>query len=173
MLVACIVLYDAIHKVITISPILMASCRFVLYLVAASVAEGGVTGWAVWCGLALAFYIVGLSYVAARESTRGIVYYWPCMFLAVPIVLALLMNTGDSRKSAILLSAALALWVIRCLRFTFAAAERNVGRTVSGLLAGIVMVDLVAALDIDRPYGFVFVGLFLLSLLLQRFVPAT
>jgi hypothetical protein len=35
------------------------------------------------------------------------------------------------------------------------------------------MVDLVAALDIDRPYGFVFVGLFLLSLLLQRFVPAT
>src|SRR2546426_5209030 len=47
-LLLCIVLYDAIHKHVGLSPLLMATCRFFLYLVAASAAGRGVTGLAVW-----------------------------------------------------------------------------------------------------------------------------
>jgi hypothetical protein len=40
-------------------------------------------------------------------------------------------------------------------------------------LAGIVWVDLLAVPDVSKPLAACFIGLFLLSLLFQRFVPAT
>src|ERR1041385_7250592 len=39
-----IILYDAVHKHVGLSPLLMAGCRFFLYLVAASAAERGLSG---------------------------------------------------------------------------------------------------------------------------------
>lgn len=172
-LLICIILYDAIHKLITFSPVLMAACRLLLYLVAASVGLNGVTGWAIWCGLALAAYIIGLSYLARKESTRVAFRYWPCLLLATPILLALLMNPREYQRAALLVSAILGLWIIRSLRFTLWNSERNIGRTVSGLLAGIVLVDLLAAADCTREFSLVFFLLFIAALLLQRFVPAT
>ncbi|MDB6020804.1 MAG: hypothetical protein JWQ04_661, partial [Pedosphaera sp.] len=115
-LVLLILLYDAIHKVVTLSPILMAGGRFFLYLIAASTGKYGVTGWAVWCGLALAAYIVGLSFIARKESTRNEPAWWPCLFLAAPIILALIMNADGYRQNALLLSAVLGLWIVRSLR---------------------------------------------------------
>jgi UbiA prenyltransferase family len=171
-LVVFILLYDAIHKVFVLSPILMAACRFILYLVAASAARR-VSGPAVWCGLALAAYIVGLSFLARKEATRNEPALWPCVLLAVPIVLALVMNVDGYRENAVLLSAVLALWVTRSLRYAYRQAERNIGRSVSGLLAGIVLVDLLAAENVPHAFAWVFIGLFLLALLFQRFIPAT
>jgi UbiA prenyltransferase family len=173
MLAGCIILYNAIHKVLTVSPVLMAACRFLLYVVAASTGSDGVTGAAVWCGLALGAYIVGLSYVAGRESTRAAVRYWPCIFLGAPILLALIMNTGDYLKDALLLATVLGLWIVRELRHTFWTGGRNIGRTVSGLLAAITVVDWLAVADVPKPFAGVFIAMFLLALLLQRFVPAT
>jgi 4-hydroxybenzoate polyprenyltransferase len=172
MLLICILLYDAIHKVITFSPLLMGACRFFVYLVAASTG-GGEGGWAIWCGLALASYIVGLSFLARRESVRGPMQYWPLLFLAAPIALAFLMNTHEYRKSAALLAFVLGLWILRCLRPVLWSAERQFGRAVSGLLAGIVFVDWLAVADAPRNFRFVFIGLFGLAILFQRFVPAT
>lgn len=172
-LVGCILMYDAIHKVFLLSPILMAGCRFFLYLAAASTAQRGVTGWAVWCGLALAAYIVGLSFLARKESTRNEPAIWPCLLLATPILLALLMNADRFRQNALLLSAVLALWSARSLRFAFRTTERNIGRSISGLLAGIVLVDLLAAADVPHIFAGIFIALFLMALLFQRFVPAT
>jgi 4-hydroxybenzoate polyprenyltransferase len=172
-LLVSIILYDAIHKMITFSPVLMAACRFLLYLMAASVGLNGVTGWAIWGGLALAAYVIGLSYLARNESTRSAFRYWPCCLLATPVLLALLMNAGESQEAALLLSAILGLWIIRSLRFTFWNSERNIGRTVSGLLAGIALVDLLALADSTREQSLVFFLLFIAALLFQRFVPAT
>jgi len=173
LLAGCILIYDAVHKVITLSPILMAGCRFLLYVIAASIGAEGVTGWAVWCGLALAAYVVGLSFLARKESTRAAVNYWPCLALAVPIFLALLMNAGVYRQNAWLLSAVLGLWIVRSLRFVIREADRNAGRAVSSLLAGIVLVDLLAVADLPHGFALIFIALLLLALQLQRFVPAT
>src|SRR6185437_10691058 len=98
-LLASIVIYDATHKAITASPWLMGLCRFWVYVIAGSTGIWGVNGWPIWDGFALAFYVVGLSYVARRESFRGPVPYWPLIFLAVPIVLAQLLDNGVARKS--------------------------------------------------------------------------
>ena len=171
-LVFCILLYDAIHKLVTFSPLLMGACRFFVYPLAASVGAA-VTGWAVWCGLALALYIVGLSFLARRESARGPVQYWPLIFLPAPIVLAFLMNTGEYRQSAAILSLVLGLWLLRSLRTYLWAVDRQIGRTVSGLLAGIVFVDWLAVPDMPRALGLIFLALFGLAIFFQRFVPAT
>ena len=172
-LAICIIAYDAVHKLITLSPVLMAACRFFLYPMAASTGVDGVTGWSVWCGLALAAYIVGLSYIARKESTGAALRWWPCLFMAVPIIWGIFMNATPFLEKTLLVSALLVLWVVRCLRYTFGPSERNIGRTVSGLLAGIVWVDLIAVADAPKPFAACFIGLFLLALLFQRFIPAT
>ncbi len=172
-LAICIIIYDAAHKVVTASPWLMGLCRFWVYVIAGTIGAGGLNGWPIWCGMALAFYIVGLSYVARRESFRGPIPYWPLIFLAAPIVLAMLMDPYIWRKAAVTMSVVLVIWIIRCIRTIF-FGELVVGRIVSGLLAGIILVDWLAlAPQCPIALAVIFVVLFVSTLVLQRFIPAT
>src|SRR5208337_1532936 len=66
LLAALILLYNAVHKLLSISPVLMGGCRLLLYLTAAATGEKGVTGEAIWKGLALGSYVVGLSCLARK-----------------------------------------------------------------------------------------------------------
>lgn len=171
LLAASILLYDWLHKMITFSPLLMALCRLLLYLTASSAATG-VTDLAMWSGLALAAYIVGLSYLARKEATGVVIQHWPQFLLILPPVLALLVNDGDSFQPALLIGAVFMLWTVRTLRCVW-MEPRNVPRAVGGLLAGICWVDLLAVVDQPREMGLVFAGCFVLALVLQKFVPAT
>jgi 4-hydroxybenzoate polyprenyltransferase len=173
LLVACILVYDAIHKAVSVSPVLMACCRLLLYLVATSTATNGISGLAIWSSLALAAYVVGLSYLARKETSRGALRNWPSYFLAAPILLALLINDGPFRQTAFILSLVLALWILWCLRHTFWKRQRNIGFTVSRLLAGIALVDWLAIGGGDPSVSLVFSALFFAALLFQRFIPAT
>jgi 4-hydroxybenzoate polyprenyltransferase len=173
LLAVTILVYDAIHKIFALSPVLMAACRFLLVLMAASAGRHGITGLSIWTALALASYIIGLSFLARKESVAAPVSRWPCLFLAVPLMLALVVNQGEYLLRAIVLCVAAGLWMLRCLSFALWSPQRNIGRCVSGLLAGIVLVDLLAAWDGTPRTGAAFVGLFILALLLQRFAPAT
>jgi len=172
LLTASVILYDAVHKRVTLSPVLMAACRWFLFLTVASIGERGVTGEAVWAAVALAAWIVGLSYIARRESRRGPMAYWPLAFLAVPGVLAVLVHGDDPGKAVILGAVSMGIWTVWSLGHTLGRSQPHFGRTVSGLLAGICLVDLVAVSP--DPAGMaLYAGLFVLSLLSQRFVPAT
>ena len=173
LLALTILLYDAIHKIFAFSPILMAVCRSYVYLAAASATYDGITGLSIWSGLVLGCYVVGLSYLARRESTGVTLQYWPCLFLAAPLALALIINTREYRLPALIVSALLVVWIAQCLRFTFWSRQRNIGRSVSGLLAGVVLVDWLAVGPGVMSLSAVFVTLFIVALLLQRFVPAT
>lgn len=172
-LAGCIVLYDAIHKRVAFAPVLMGLCRFVLYLAAVSSVATGWNARAICCSLAIFAYIIGLSYVARRESAPGPLRYWPVLLLATPVVVALVFHRATHLESALLLSAVFALWTIKSLRYTLWTQERNIGKTVSALLAGIVLVDWLAAANAPRDYGVAFIVLFLSALLFQRYVPAT
>jgi hypothetical protein len=174
-LAICVLAYNLVHKAITASPWLMGLCRFWVYVIAGTTGTWGLNGWPIGCGAALAFYVVGLSYVAKRESFRGPVPYWPLIFLAAPIGLALLMNSGLARTPALSISLILAMWMAWCVRTIFSAGEINVGRVVSGLLAGIVLVDWLAIAPQIAPAmsAIVFVVLFGVTKLLQQFIPAT
>ena len=173
-LAICIIVYDATHKFITASPWLMGFCRFWVYVIAGVVGANGLNGWPIFCGIALALYIVGLSYVARRESFRGRLPLWPILFLAAPVILAIFMNSGKYLPSAMWVSAVLVLWSVACVWPIVVGSEANVGIIVSNLLAGIVLVDWLAVAP-EASYWLVGILLVLFGLtrVLQKFVPAT
>lgn len=172
-LLVCVVLYDAFHKSLDWSPVLMASCRFFLLLTAASAGVRGVDGLAIWTAVVLGCYIIGLSYIARREAAPGLLRYWPLVLLAAPLVLAFIINDGYFRERALLIGAILGLWAVKCLRLTLWQSPPAIGRTVSGLLAGICLVDLLAVANQPPDISASFLGCFALALIFQRFVPAT
>jgi len=170
-----IVLYDFTHKFFTASPWLMGACRLWVYIIAGATGQAGLNGFDIFGGAALALYVVGLSYVARRESYRGRIPIWPLVLLAAPILLGVTINAGESLRPAIWISIVLGLWIIRCVRFVFPGSETNAGWIVSNLLAGIVLVDWLAVGPVLSPWLSAFVFLLLLGLTkwLQKFVPAT
>lgn len=168
-----ILLYDAIHKIFAFSSVLMGVCRLLLVLVAASAGRNGVSGLAVWSALVLASYVVGLSYLARKESIPTGLRYWPCLLLAAPFVLALIINRGENQLKAALVGSLLGIWLLRSLRFAYWGPQQNIGRSVAGLLAGIVLVDWLSVWEGEWPLALAFVALFALALLFQRFVPPT
>ena len=172
LLLGSIILYDAVHKAVAFSPVIMASCRVFLLLAASSTGAQGVTGIVLWAALVLAGWIMGLSYVARRESLKGTMDAWPLAALALPIVLATIVRDGAHRIEGLLWSAIVVSWAIKCLLHVFAREHRNLGRAVSGLLAGICLVDLLAA-GASATQNAAFLALFAAALVLQRFVPAT
>jgi 4-hydroxybenzoate polyprenyltransferase len=119
-------------------------------------------------------YIVGLSFLAQRETLRGEPRYWPLIFLAAPVVLALIVNRGVWQMRGLALCAVLVLWIVWCLRFVYWTPQRNVARAVGGLLAGIALVDLLSVAGGGALNLFIFfLACFGAALLCQRFVPAT
>jgi hypothetical protein len=117
--------------------------------------------------------VIGLSYVAKVESAPGAIRFWPLTFLAGPLVIGLAANAGPFFARAALLGVLLAGWAAWCLQFTFGRTRKNYGRTVAGLLAGIVWVDALAVCGGNPLIMACFFSLFLVCLLLQKFIPAT
>lgn len=168
-----VVLYDVLHKKISWSPILMAACRLFLFLTAVSCGGMGINGYAVWTAVVLAAYIVGLSYLAKAESLPGLLRYWPMVLLIVPIVLAVIVNDGEAMEKGLAVSLILLLWLLKCLRHLLWAREPSIGRAVSGLLAGICLVDLLAVAFVSPQLAMIFLACFLMCLALQRSIAAT
>lgn len=178
-LLFCVLIYDVFHKLVAVSPILMGVCRFFVYIVAASIGANGITGWTIWCGLALGAYVAGAGFFARHETVRGPIQYWPLSLLAVPIVLAVILNVGIYRKPSFLVSVALVLWTVRCAQLTLWTTVPKITRAVGGLFAGIALVDLLAVSDIllqtDSQRGLcaIFLLLFPATLIAQRLFPGT
>jgi 4-hydroxybenzoate polyprenyltransferase len=168
MLIGTILLYNSVHRLILFSPVLLGICRFFLYLIAASTSHGEITGKAIWCGLALACYMVGLGYFVPRERSHTPLSFWPVLALTCPILLALIMNADGYRENALLISAVVALWIAQCLRYTLWSVEREPSRTITGLVAGIAFVDWLAVADGPRSLAALFLVLFGATLALQQ-----
>ena len=177
-LAGSILVYDWLHKRTAWSPLIMGLCRLLLYLLAGATATGSLNVTVVLSAFALWSYIVGLSNIARRESTGGRLNSWPCWLLSLPLALVLALpyyqEGADLLSSGVVIAGGLyALWTVRSLLFTFKSMIPQHGRTVSGLLAGIVLFDFLLAANQNMEMGIVFFGLFGLALLFQRYIPAT
>lgn len=173
-LALAIVVYDAVHKMVAFAPVLIAFCRLLLVMASAAPTRQGPTGLVLWSALVLACYVVGLSFLARKEGWAAwSLRYWPCVFLAAPLVLAMIVNRGPWALRGVLLTVMVGMWILLCLRHAYWTPQRHVGRSVSGLLAGIVLVDWLAVGGGSIGLNVLFAGLFGLTLLSQRFVPAT
>ncbi len=169
-LIVLVVAYDAWHKKTILSPILMGACRVLLYFVAASPVHGlpPLFGW--FAGV-LGLYVVGLSYVAKAESAPGPLRYWPLLLLASPLLLAVSVNRWGT---PLLIPSLLFIgWTAWSLRYLFGVKQKNIGAAVSGLLAGIVFVDLLAVGSREPLIAVAFFALFVAARLFQKYIPAT
>ena len=167
-LAVILIVAQMVRRLVSFSPVLPSICRLMLYLIGASGGVFGVTGWSVWCGLALAVYVLGAVYVLRQRNVAGPERQWPTLLLLAPIALALIVDNDGARAAGLLLSAVLALWTVRSLRPALWSEERDFAGAVTSLVAGIVLVDLLAVADAPKLISGVFIALFLATRALQE-----
>jgi len=170
-LLGCILVYNLVHKQTGLAPIIMGGCRFMLYLVAGAAATHAIPKPLITCALAMALYVVGLSYVARTESKSEPVNPYAVPLLLAPIVIAALVG-GIAVQSTILWVCFLG-WTLFSLHPLTTKRPGAAGATVSRLLAGIALVDMLAAPGGPNAHTVAFALLFGSALILQRTVPAT
>lgn len=173
LLALSVLTYNAIHKRTPLGVLLVAACRFLLYLVASSAATRGITGLTVWSALVLALYVSGLSFVARNETLESPAPWWPIPLLAAPVLLAWVANAGICLERAFSVSLVLTVWVLPFVHHLLRRPPASPAFTVSGLLAGIIIVDFLAVAGASLAFLPAFAGFFCLALLAQRHVPAT
>jgi hypothetical protein len=170
-LIGLIVLYDAWHKTNPLSPVLMASTRMMVYLIAFLAFSTTVTSTLLaWTGL-LGLYIIGLTYIAKLESRPGLMRYWPGVLLFLPVVYTLAQWPGVLPFIMALLFGG---WAAYSLTFLYRRQGRSIGGAVARLIAGISLLDgLVLAVTGSVVGTLVALVAFGLTLTLQRYVKGT
>jgi hypothetical protein len=143
LLAGTIVLYDLWHKGNVLSPLVMGTCRALVYIGTGAALAGGTSTAIVLGAVALASHVAGITYAAKQESLDRVGNLWPLMLLAVPLLVALpALFSGWIVIAALLLLLAADALAIRLL------AKRpvpgSVPLAVSGLIAAICLVDALA-----------------------------
>lgn len=163
-LALCIVVYDWWHKQFLGAPVVMAGCRLLLYLLAASTGTLGISGSAVLGAAFLSIYVVGISAVARHESFDAKLPPWPIVLLTAPGIFAFIVH--EKAIVTFALCAAFFAWL-------FLARGIATGRQVAMMLAGITLVDAMIVGPLAPQLLPVFAAFFGMALLFQRSIPAT
>ena len=170
---ALIVYYNYRHKTDPMSPLVMALCRVMTYLIAGSMFGMAFFAPLGWGALMLLSYLIGLTYVARQENLTEVKNLWPLLFLAAPFVQGFPVVLRFSWES--LLYAVFLGWVAYAISFLLRREGRNIPRTVIGLIAGISLLDglLIAGTGAPAVWAFVAAAGFVLTLFFQRYVAGT
>jgi 4-hydroxybenzoate polyprenyltransferase len=170
-LLALIVAYDVWHKSNPLSPLVMAACRVMVYVVAFSAFAWPPTLNLVLAGGALVVYLVGLTAIAKSEARPTVGGYWPAAFCFAPAAYFV----AELRSLAPILAIAHAGWVFSSIRLVYRKRDRRIGPAIAQLIAGISLVDamVLAANNAPPPIIGLAVLAFGLTLLLQHYVEGT
>jgi 4-hydroxybenzoate polyprenyltransferase len=143
LLAAAIVLYDVWHKGNVLSPIVMGTCRALVYIGTGAALAGSTSAATMIAAIALASHVAGITYAAKRESLDRVGNLWPLALLAVPLFVALpTLFSGWIVIAAFLLLSAADAVAIRLLAKR--PVPSSVPLAVSGLIAAICLVDALA-----------------------------
>ena len=166
-LAGLITYYNYRHKSDPLSPLVMALCRVMVYLVSASIV-GAALSFDVLLGAAtLGGYLIGLTYIAKQENLNEVKNLWPLLFLGMPVI-------HFFRGAHLILFMALVAWVLWTLSYLI-ARPRSVPKTVVGLIAGICLLDatIISAATNDLSSAWLAVAAFFLTVVFQRFIQGT
>lgn len=184
---ACIVLYNVWHKQNPASPLIMGLCRVMVYVTTAWLVAPALSAVLVSGALALLAYLIGLTAIAKQENLSSVSSLWPLGLLFLPIVIW--QWSGNWNWVTLFACIALFLWVLRACRLLADRKPGNIPKAVSGMLAGISLVDALALASLaTRAHdGFMLPSMsladgalvlvccicFALTLLFHRIVPGT
>jgi UbiA prenyltransferase family len=170
-LAGAIVFYDCHHKHNPLSPLLMGMCRALVYAGAAATLVRPFWAPVLLGASALLLYVTGLTLAAKQERLDRVSNLWPFLLVAAPLPFAL---PALSASWLVLLPGAALLGVCLSALSRLRRNNGDVGRAVGLLIAGIALVDALAASTASATQAMVvcFI-LFALTLFLQRFIPGT
>ena len=179
-LTVAILAYEAVHKKWSGAVWIMGSCRFFLWLAAASAANESLAPLTIaWAGV-VAFYVVGISLFARGEATGGSGdnrLPIPLLFGAPLFALALLVYWNNlpptaqfATNVAGLVSAWLAYTAVQRMR---TSEEGCIGQGVSRLLAGIAACDATAIGLVSPSLAYGCLACIPIALLMQKKFAAT
>lgn len=141
LLAGAIVLYDAWHKGNPLSPALMGLCRVLVYATAALAAGGQLGSAVIGGGVALLFYLIGLTAIAKQENLLAVRSLWALGFMAVPFLSTI--GAPLTGVMGTIAYGALAGCVIHALRLLRGSRKDRIPRAVVTLIAGISLLDAV------------------------------
>ena len=172
LLALLIVYYNYRHRSDPWSPLIMALCRAMVYLIAAALASSALQAPVLVGAALLAAFLIGLTYVAKQEHLEQFRNSWPLVFLAAPFI-AYLRELPIPSLAGFVWVAFLG-WVLFAISFLYRKRGKNIPRTVITLIAGVSHLDALAIASIDAEPGIVAAAVvgFLLTLAFQRFVPS-
>ncbi|MEM8947974.1 MAG: UbiA family prenyltransferase [Pseudomonadota bacterium] len=171
-LVTAIVVYDWHHKGNPFGPYVMGVCRMMVYVTAGICFLVPPPAWLLLAALILFSYLIGLTAIARQENLREIDGSWPLLLFVPPLVYGLFWFSSNvtSAIALILLLGVIgiAVWMLR------RRLPGDIGVAVSVLIAGICLLDavfLASAGEIVLAWWAI--AGFVLTLMLQRFIPGT
>ncbi len=170
LLIALIICYDRWHKMNPASPLLMALCRLMVYVIAFFSASSQTFFLLLIPSELLLCYVVALTLLAKVELKPKAIHCGIILMLFLPAVYFML------QLSALTLGLSLffTFWVTYSLSLIYRSAPSQVGRAVGQLIAGISLLDSMILATMGSIYGvIVALASFGLTLFLQRYVRGT
>jgi hypothetical protein len=172
LLAGLIVLYDAYHKQNPLSPVLMGSCRVMIYIAGAYAFRASLAPGVTWGAAMLLCYLVGLTYAAKQEALNRLTRVWPLAFLVAPVIYGLLLMSRQPLVWPFL--SGFVLWVWHALGFLRSGPGRSVPQAVVRLIAGIALLDAVLIASTGAGgWALAAVAACALTRLFQRYIPGT
>lgn len=139
LLCAAIILYDAWHKNNPISPLIMGSCRSLVYLTCGFTVIHAPSPLLYWAAMILLGYVIGLTYTAKQEDRLALSAHWPLLFLLAPVAFGLF--HAHQSVWVWVCTTVLALWTLVCLRWVHRRKPGDVPKAVVSMIAGVSLVD--------------------------------
>lgn len=171
----CILAYTYVHKRSSTGPLFMAACRALLYVwVAVGVANAIAVEIAILAGV-LYSYILGLSYIARALTLRRWLFYVAAAMIVIPVV-GLSLSAANGNGLAVRGGLALLLGWLSYSFSLLLQSPPKISRSIGALLSGIILVDLLAVLvwaPLNLAVALVFIVLFWMTRLTQKYIPAT
>ena len=182
-LVFCILLYDWIHKKWKGAVLIMGLCRALVYLLAWSDARsemklGALSPLIYFLGGGVLLYIAGITLVARSERKKATseLGALPRMLLLVPTSFPVLVLYCEPGTMDLSIKHIFGGIITSCVWIVFFRSLLTSGKIPGGIayaIAGIALYDATVAILFDQSAGFLCLACFGLTLLAQRFVPAT
>lgn len=164
-LAGTVVLYDTVHEGNPAAPALMGLCRGLVYVTAAVVVSGRLSGPPALAAAVLACYTVGLATAGDREE--GGARLWPLLMLLSPFLFTAPLLSGSAGQSCLWFCAL--LWVARG---ALGLLQRDFAKANLLLCSALPLVDaMLIAHDGMRPAAWASLALFPVTYALLRWAP--
>ena len=101
--------------------------------------------------IALALYVIGFSYIAKYENIAGYFLHSSIILIFAPIGLALIVNDEGYRVRCLIVAIGVIIYLIMSIRHLSTQKPADIQKSVSMLIAGIILIDIHALRHLHQP----------------------